>query len=285
MTAKLLDGKATAKQIHKEIATGVQTRLAQGLRAPGLAVIIIGENPASKVYVTAKLKACAEVGIISKNFDLPTKTTEQELLRIIEQLNADTTIDGILVQAPLPKHINTEKVFETIKPDKDVDGFHPYNLGRLALTQPILAPCTPRGIMTLLKRNIALNLEGVNAVIIGHSNVVGKPMALELLAANTTVTVCNAFTDDIKQHIAKADLLIVATGVPHLVKGDWIKAGAIVIDVGITRLPDGELIGDVEFNVAKEKASWITPVPGGVGPMTIATLMENTLFAANKLHQ
>lgn len=285
MTAKILDGKAMAQQIRNEVAAGVKARLENGLRAPGLAVVIVGEDPASKVYVGGKRKACAEVGIVSKNYDLPADTSEQKVLEIIDELNEDETIDGILIQLPLPKQINPIKVLDRIKPDKDVDGFHPFNIGSLAVGRPQLCPCTPHGVMTLLKRNIDRKLEGINAVIIGHSNIVGKPMALELLNENATVSVCHVFTDDIKSYIAKADLLIVAVGVPHLIKGDWIKDGAIVVDVGINRLDDGRLVGDVEFDVAKEKASWITPVPGGVGPMTIATLMENTLFAANELHK
>ncbi len=285
MTAKILDGKAMAQQIRNEVAAGVKARTDKGLRAPGLAVVILGEDPASKIYVGGKRKACAEVGIVSINHDLPASTSEAKLLDIIDQLNEDPTIDGILVQAPLPKHIDEEKVIERIKKDKDVDGFHPYNLGCLVVGKPVLAPCTPHGVMTLLKRNIDRDLEGINAVVICHSNVVGKPMALDLLAVNATVSVCHVFTDDIKPYIAKADLLVVACGVPHLVKGDWIKEGAIVVDVGINRLPDGKLVGDVEFDVAKERASWITPVPGGVGPMTIATLLENTLYAANELHK
>ena len=285
MTAKILDGKAMAKQIRSEVTAGVKERLDNGLRAPGLAVVIVGADPASQIYVGGKRKACAETGIISKNYDLPADTSEDKILGIIDELNADETIDGILIQLPLPEHINPIKVLDRIKPDKDVDGFHPFNIGSLAVGRPQLCPCTPHGVMTLLKRNIDRKLEGINAVIIGHSNIVGKPMALELLAENATVSICHVFTDDIKPHIARADLLVVGVGVPHLVKGDWIKEGAIVVDIGINRLSDGSIVGDVEFDVAKEKASWITPVPGGVGPMTIATLMENTLFAANELHK
>jgi methylenetetrahydrofolate dehydrogenase (NADP+) / methenyltetrahydrofolate cyclohydrolase len=286
MTAKIIDGNAISKQIHQEVALGIKNRLAQGLRAPGLAVIIIGENPASKIYVGKKRKTCEEVGLISKGYDLPETTTEAELLALVDQLNNDPTIDGILVQMPLPKHIDVNKVLERIKPDKDVDGFHPYNIGRLLVGRPNLRPCTPKGMITLLNRSVNIqDLRGLHAVIIGHSNIVGKPMALELLNINCTVTVCHIFTKDISTHIKQADIVVAAAGVPNLVKGAWIKPGAIILDVGINRLPNGKIVGDVEFEVAKEVAAWITPVPGGVGPMTVATLMENTLFAANELHK
>ena len=284
MTAKMLDGKVLAAQIRQEVAVGVKARLAKGLRAPGLSVIIVGEDPASKIYVSMKRKACNELGIISKDHNLPENISEAQLLALIEQLNADVEIDGILVQLPLPKHINVTHVIDRIKPDKDVDGFHPWNLGLLVESRSILSPCTPRGIMTLLERNIEQDLQGINAVIIGHSNIVGKPMALELLAVNATVSICHVFTHDLKPYVAQADLLIVAVGVSELIKGDWIKEGAIVVDVGNNRLPNGKIVGDVEFAVAKQHASWITPVPGGVGPMTVATLMQNTLLAANELH-
>lgn len=284
-TAKILDGKALAEQIHKEVANAVKARLTKGLRAPGLAVVIVGEDPASKIYVGKKRQACLDIGFISKDYNLPEKTTEIELLQLIDKLNNDPEIDGILIQMPIPKHINATKILDRIKPDKDVDGFHPFNVGCLAEARPMLCPCTPHGVMTLLKRNIGYDLQGIDATIIGHSNVVGKPMALELLAVNATISVCHVFTKDIKPYIAKADLVIVAVGKPGLIKGEWIKEGAIVVDIGINRLPDGKVVGDVEFEVAKERASWITPVPGGVGPMTVATLMENTLFAANELHK
>lgn len=284
-TAKILDGKTLAEQIHKEVANGVKTRLAKGMRAPGLAVVIVGEDPASKIYVGKKRQACHEIGFVSKDYNLPAETTEAELLKLIDKLNDDVEVDGILVQMPVPKHINAIKILDRIRPDKDVDGFHPYNVGCLAEARPVLCPCTPHGVMTLLKRNIGNELQGIDATIIGHSNVVGKPMALELLAVNATISVCHVFTKDIKPYIAKADLLIVAVGKPELIKGAWIKEGAIVVDIGINRLPNGKIVGDVEYDVAKERASWITPVPGGVGPMTVATLMENTLFAANELHK
>jgi len=285
MTAKILDGNVLAEQIFKEVASGVKARMAKGLRTPGLAVVIVGEDQASQIYVNRKRKACSAVGFISKDYNLPLETTEEKLLKLIDILNNDSEVDGILVQMPLPKHINPSKILDYIKPDKDVDGFHPYNIGRLAAGRPVLSPCTPRGVMTLIQRNIGNNLQGMDATIIGHSNVVGKPMALELLAANATISVCHVFTKDIKPYIAKADLLIVAVGKPELIKGEWIKKGAIIVDIGINRLSNGKIVGDVEFEVAKEYASWITPVPGGVGPMTVATLMENTLFAANELHK
>lgn len=284
MTAKILNGTLLAKQIRAEVAFGVKGRLVRNLPAPGLAVVIVGEDPASKLYVSKKCKACAEVGIISEKYELPATTSEAELLNLIEKLNYHIDVDGILVQLPLPKHIDTNKVLELIKLDKDVDGFHPYNLGRLAQGCPFMSPCTSRGIMTLLQKNIDRDLQGIDATVIGHSIIVGKPMALELLAVNATVSICHKYTKDIKPYIAKADLLISATGVTELIKGDWIKEGAIVVDAGISRLANGKIVGDVEFEKAKQRASWITPVPGGVGPMTVATLMQNTLFAANELH-
>lgn len=284
-TAKILDGKALADQIHREIADEVKARITKGLRAPGLAVIIVGEDPASKIYVAKKRQACRGIGFISKDYNLPSKTTEAELLALINNLNNDHAIDGILVQLPMPAHIDALKILDSIKPDKDVDGFHPYNIGLLSQARPILRPCTPCGVMMLLKHYIGQNLQGIDAVVIGHSNIVGKPMALELLAADATVSVCHIFTKDIKSYIAKADLLIVAVGKPELIKGEWIKEGAIVVDVGINYLPNGKVVGDVEFDSTKERASWITPVPGGVGPMTVAMLMNNTLFAANELHK
>lgn len=285
MTAKIIDGKAIAEQIKKEVTAGVQARLNKGLRAPGLAVIIVGENPASKIYVSSKRKTCVEVGMISKEFNLAPTTTEQELLAVIDQLNNDATIDGILVQLPLPPHIDSNLILERIKPDKDVDGFHPYNQGLLAVGRPALRPCTPKGMITMLQRSDIPPLKGMEAVIIGASNIVGKPMALELLIEFCTVTVCHIYTKDITHHIKNADLVIAAAGVPNLIKGSWIKEGAIVIDVGINRLPDGKIVGDVEFEIAKERAGWISPVPGGVGPMTVATLIENALYAANELHK
>jgi methylenetetrahydrofolate dehydrogenase (NADP+) / methenyltetrahydrofolate cyclohydrolase len=284
MTAKIIDGNTISAAIRQEVAKQVKERLDRGLRAPGLAVVIIGENQASQIYVSKKRKSCEEVGFISKAYDLPAITTEAQLLQIIDELNNNQEIDGILIQLPLPEHINATTVLERIRPDKDVDGFHPYNIGRLTVGRPTLRPCTPKGVMTLLQQKGMPNLQGLNAVIIGASNIVGKPMAMELLNVFCTVTVCHIYTKDISTHIKQADIVIAAAGVPNLIKGEWIKEGAIVIDVGINRLSTGKIVGDVEFDVAKERAGWITPVPGGVGPMTVATLLENTLYAANELH-
>ena len=283
MSAKIIDGKAIAQSVRHEVAAKVQQRIAAGLRAPGLAVVLVGEDPASQVYVGSKRRACEEVGFISRSYDLPIETDQQALLDLIDELNQDPTVDGILVQLPLPAHIDSTLVIERIQPDKDVDGFHPYNVGRLAQRIPLLRPCTPKGIMTLLESTGA-DLHGMHAVIVGASNIVGRPMALELLLAGCTVTVTHRFTKDLPGHLASADLVVVAAGKPGLVKGEWIKQGAIVIDVGINRQADGKLIGDVVFDTALPRAGWITPVPGGVGPMTRACLLENTLYAAESLH-
>jgi methylenetetrahydrofolate dehydrogenase (NADP+) / methenyltetrahydrofolate cyclohydrolase len=282
MSAKILDGKATAADLRQQIKSRVDERVAAGQRRPGLAVVLVGENPASQVYVRNKRKSCDEVGFHSVSHDLPVTTTQQELTALIDQLNADEAIDGILVQLPLPDQIDEESVIERILPTKDVDGFHPYNVGRLALRMPVLRSCTPKGVMTLLERT-GQKLEGLDAVIIGQSNIVGRPMALELLAARCTITVCHSRTKDLAEKARNADILVVAIGRGEYVPGDWIKPGAIVIDVGMNRNDEGKLVGDVHFESAKERASWITPVPGGVGPMTIATLLENTLQAA-ELH-
>jgi methylenetetrahydrofolate dehydrogenase (NADP+)/methenyltetrahydrofolate cyclohydrolase len=279
MTAKILDGKMIAAQLRQQIQQQVQIRMEQGLRPPGLAVIIVGTNPASQIYVRHKRNACAEVGILSKAVDLPATTSQAELLTLLDQLNADKAIDGILVQLPLPKHIDSELIIERIDPKKDVDGFHPYNVGRLALRMPQLRSCTPKGIMTLLAHT-GVDLTGLDAVIIGQSNIVGRPMALELLAARCTITICHSRTQRLAEKVRNADLVVAAVGKPMLVKGDWIKPGALVIDVGMNRLEDGRLVGDVDFATAASQASWITPVPGGVGPMTIASLLENTLQSA-----
>ncbi|MCY1278552.1 Bifunctional protein FolD protein [compost metagenome] len=283
MTAQLIDGKTIAARLRQQIAQRVAERRQQGLRVPGLAVILVGSDPASQVYVAHKRKDCEEVGFLSRAHDLPASTSQAELLALIDRLNEDPTIDGILVQLPLPEHLDASQLLERIHPDKDVDGFHPYNVGRLAQRIPLLRPCTPKGIMTLLESTGA-NLYGMNAVIVGASNIVGRPMALELLLAGCTVTVTHRFTKDLAGHVANADLVVVAAGKPGLVKGEWIKPGAIVIDVGINRQEDGKLVGDVEYDVAEQRASWITPVPGGVGPMTRACLLENTLYAAETLH-
>lgn len=282
MTAQLLDGKAIAAEIRQEIKTQVEALRASGARAPGLAVVLVGSNAASQVYVRNKRKACAEVGFYSELHELPDSTSQDELLALIDRLNADEAIDGILVQLPLPAQIDETRVTERILPTKDVDGFHPYNVGRLALRMPLLRPCTPKGVMTLLART-GRPLEGLDAVVIGQSNIVGRPMALELLAARCTVTICHSRTRDLAEKVRGADILVAAVGRPRFVPGEWIKEGAMVIDVGINRLDDGSLAGDVDFAACAERASWITPVPGGVGPMTIASLLENTLQAA-ELH-
>ncbi|MEW7992619.1 MAG: bifunctional methylenetetrahydrofolate dehydrogenase/methenyltetrahydrofolate cyclohydrolase FolD [Candidatus Thiodiazotropha sp.] len=282
MSAQILDGKAIAADLREQIRQRVEERAANGMRRPGLAVVLVGENPASQVYVRNKRKSCDEVGFHSVSHDLPASTGEDQLLALIDRLNEDEAIDGILVQLPLPEHIDEEAVIERILPTKDVDGFHPYNVGRLVLRMPLLRSCTPKGIMTLLART-GQKLEGLDAVIIGQSNIVGRPMALELLAARCTITVCHSRTKELAQKARNADILVVAIGRAEYVPGDWIKEGAIVIDVGMNRNDQGKLVGDVNFAEASERASWITPVPGGVGPMTIATLLENTLQAA-ELH-
>lgn len=283
MTAQLIDGKSIAANLRQEIAKRVAERRQQGLRAPGLAVILIGSDPASQVYVSHKRKDCEEVGFVSVAHDLPASTSQGELLGLIDQLNRDSAIDGILVQLPLPAHLDASQLLERINPDKDVDGFHPFNVGRLSQRMPLLRPCTPKGIMTLLQ-STGIDLHGQHAVVVGASNIVGRPMALELLLAGCTVTVTHRFTKDLPSHLAQADIVVAAAGKPGLVKGEWIKEGAIVIDVGINRLADGKLVGDVEYAAAAERAGWITPVPGGVGPMTRACLLENTLYAAEHLH-
>jgi methylenetetrahydrofolate dehydrogenase (NADP+)/methenyltetrahydrofolate cyclohydrolase len=279
----ILDGKAIAARLRQKIAVEVQQRLSKGLRAPGLAVVLVGQDPASEVYVRNKRLACAEVGMLSFSYDLPATTTEAELLNLIDQLNVDPKIDGILVQLPLPKTMDENQILDRIHPDKDVDGFHPYNLGRLVQRRPLLSPCTPHGIMTLLEHTNE-NLAGKHAVIVGASNIVGRPMALELLLKKCTITVCHRFTKNLSELIGMADIVVVAIGSPGVIQSEWIKPGAIVIDVGINRAADGKIIGDIDFATAKTRASWITPVPGGVGPMTVATLLSNTLFAANELH-
>lgn len=280
MTAKIISGVEVSKNIKCEITRKIQQYLRQGKRAPGLAVILVGSDPASQIYVESKRKNCEELGMYSKSYDLPQNTTENELLNLIDELNNDPLIDGILVQLPLPEHINSTSVIERISPDKDVDGFHPYNVGRLCQRIPTLRACTPYGIIKLLE-STKIDFYGKHAVIVGASNIVGRPMALELLLAGCTVTVTHRFTRDLEFHIKQADILIVAVGKPQFIPGDWIKEGAIVIDVGINRI-DGKLVGDIEFEKAKNKASYITPVPGGVGPMTVAMLMFNTLYAYEK---
>lgn len=283
MSAKIIDGKLVAQTIRSQVAAQVKTRVAQGKRAPGLAVILVGSDPASQVYVGSKRRACEEVGFISRSYDLPADATQEALLALIDQLNDDPEVDGILVQLPLPAHMDSTLVVERIRPDKDVDGFHPYNVGRLAQRIPALRPCTPKGIMTLIETT-GIKTHGLHAVVVGASNIVGRPMTLELLLAGCTTTTCHRFTQDLEEHVRRADLLVVAVGKPNFIPGEWVKPGAIVIDVGINRLADGALVGDVEYETARSHASFITPVPGGVGPMTVASLIENTLHACQTYH-
>ncbi|MFZ7214710.1 bifunctional methylenetetrahydrofolate dehydrogenase/methenyltetrahydrofolate cyclohydrolase FolD [[Pasteurella] aerogenes] len=275
MVAKVISGTELSKKIKQEVAQKIHQYVAQGYRPAGLAVILVGADPASQVYVQSKRKSCEEIGFYSKSYDLPESTSQQELLELIDKLNQDNAIDGILVQLPLPAHIDSTLVIEAIAPEKDVDGFHPYNVGRLCQRIPTLRACTPYGVMKLLETT-GVDLYGQHAVIVGASNIVGRPMALELLLAGCTVTVTHRFTKDLQHHVRQADILVVAVGKPEFIPGEWIKEGAIVIDVGINRV-DGKLKGDVEYDVASQKAAFITPVPGGVGPMTVAMLMHNTL--------
>jgi methylenetetrahydrofolate dehydrogenase (NADP+)/methenyltetrahydrofolate cyclohydrolase len=283
MSTQIIDGKAVAAKLKQNLKLATEKRIESGKRQPGLAVVLVGSDPASQVYVGSKIRSCEQIGFKSDSYKLAKSATEDELLTLIETLNSDDEIDGILVQLPLPDHINTDKIIEHIAPHKDVDGFHPYNIGRLAQRNPQLRPCTPKGIITLLQ-STKVDLRGLEAVVVGASNIVGRPMALELLLAGCTTTVCHRWTKDLEAHVRRAELLIVAVGKPNFIPGEWIKDGAIIIDVGINRLEDGSLTGDVEFEVAQQKAAWITPVPGGVGPMTVATLMENTLLAAELFH-
>jgi methylenetetrahydrofolate dehydrogenase (NADP+)/methenyltetrahydrofolate cyclohydrolase len=279
MTARLIDGRAIAREIRDEVRVRIDERRAQGHRPPGLAVVLVGRDQASQIYVRNKRTACEEVGITARDYDLPQATTESALLGLIAELNADPAIDGILVQLPLPAHINEPAIIEHISPVKDVDGFHPYTVGRLAQRIPMLRPCTPYGVMTLLRR-IGVDPKGQHAVVVGASNHVGRPLALEFLLAGATTTVAHRFTRDLRACVASAEILAVAVGKPGVVPGEWIRPGAVVFDIGITRLADGRLAGDVDCRGASERASWITPVPGGVGPMTVATLLQNTLTAA-----
>jgi len=281
MAAQNIDGKLISQTVRSEVAARVKARSEAGLRAPGLAVVLVGEDPASQVYVGSKRRACDEVGFVSKSYDLPATAKEQELLDLVDQLNSDDDIDGILVQLPLPAGIDTTKILERILPHKDVDGFHPYNVGRLAQRIPKLRSCTPKGIITLLER-YNIETRGKHAVIVGASNIVGRPMTLELLLAGCTTTTCHRFTKDLESHVRQADIVVVAVGKPNFIPGNWVKQGAIVIDVGINRLESGKLVGDVDYDGAKEKASFITPVPGGVGPMTVASLIENTMIACEQ---
>ncbi len=278
MNARLLDGKAVALQTRRHLRTEVDALVSAGRRRPGLAVVLVGENPASEIYVRHKRDACREVGIETTAYELPADTHARELDYLIERLNAQDNIDGILVQLPLPAHLNAADLLEKIDPAKDVDGFHPYNVGRLAQRIPTLRACTPKGIMRLLE-SIDEPFKGRHHVIVGASNIVGRPMALELLLAGATITVCHKFTAHLHTCVEHADVLVVAVGKPGVVKGEWIKPGATVIDVGMNRLDNGKLVGDVDFATASKRAAWITPVPGGVGPMTVAMLLENTLEA------
>ena len=278
MSAQLINGKQVALNLRESIAKKVSHYVEAGHRKPALAVILVGADPASEVYVRNKHLACEKAGVTSHPYSLEASTSQTDLENLIDQLNDDSQVDGILLQLPLPKHLDASPLLERIRPEKDVDGFHPFNLGRLAQRQPLLRPCTPKGIMTLLE-GLDVDLHGLKATIVGASNIVGRPMALELLLAGCTITVAHRFTKDLAAEVAQADILVVGVGIPGLVKGEWIKPGAIVIDVGINRLDNGTLVGDVEFELALERAAWITPVPGGVGPMTVATLLENTLQA------
>ena len=270
----IIDGKQIAQELRKNITTQV----ASLGRKPGLAVILVGDDPASSVYVRNKDNACKEVGFYSEKINKSADITQNELLAEVERLNNDDKVDGILVQLPLPKHLDANQVIETIDPAKDVDGFHSENVGKLMQNKPFLCPCTPKGVMTLLATT-GVDLVGKNCVVVGASNIVGRPMAMELLNACATVTICNSKTQDLSSKLKQADIIVAAVGIPQMIQGEWIKQGAIVIDVGINRLDSGSLVGDVDFESAKKVAGWITPVPGGVGPMTIATLLENTLTA------
>lgn len=284
MVASLIDGRVLSALRRNELKERVAHHILQGHRPPGLAVILIGENPASRIYVTHKRKACEEIGIRSHSYDLPAQTSQDQLTRLVDKLNQSPEIDGILIQLPLPKHINESSIIERIKPEKDVDGFHPYNLGRLAQKNPLLRPCTPIGIMNLLA-HYHLNVKGKHAIVIGASNIVGRPMSLELLLAGATVTICHRFTQQLRKLVEIADFVIVATGKIDVIDADWLNENQVVVDVGIHRLPDGSVRGDVDFEKAIDKVAWITPVPGGVGPMTIVSLLENTMMAASKFRR
>lgn len=284
MPASLIDGREISALRRTELKQRVQYHVEQRQRAPGLAVVLIGNDPASVIYVSNKRKACEEVGITSHSYDLPAETTQEKLIELINELNQSDKIDGILIQLPLPKHINERTIIEHIKPEKDVDGFHPYNLGRLAQRNPFLRPCTPLGIMNLL-HHYELNVKRKHAVVIGASNIVGRPMSLELLLAGATVTICHKFTQQLQKFVEIADFLIVATGKMDVIATDWLREHQVVIDVGMHRLPDGSIRGDIDFKKAVEKVAWITPVPGGVGPMTIVTLLENTMMSAARLRE
>jgi methylenetetrahydrofolate dehydrogenase (NADP+)/methenyltetrahydrofolate cyclohydrolase len=277
--ARLIDGKRIATAVKAEVRAEIDAALARGLRRPGLAVVMVGDNPASAIYVRNKRRACEESGVMSIAHDLPQSTSERELLSLIDELNGDPRIDGILVQLPLPDQVRQSAIIDRIDPKKDVDGFHPYNLGRLAQRNPLIRPCTPYGVIRMLDAE-GLSVRGLEAVVVGASNIVGRPMSLELLLMGATTTVCHRFTRDLAAEVRRAELLVVAVGKPGIIRGEWIREGAIVVDVGMNRLDNGHLVGDVEFAGARERAGWITPVPGGVGPMTVAMLMRNTLEAS-----
>ncbi|MCP5471930.1 MAG: bifunctional methylenetetrahydrofolate dehydrogenase/methenyltetrahydrofolate cyclohydrolase FolD [Sinobacteraceae bacterium] len=284
MTARIIDGKSIAQEVRNEVRRSVDGMVARGQRRPGLAVLMVGDNPASQIYVRNKRRSCEECGIVSFAHDLPHSTSETELLAKIDELNADDAIDGILVQLPLPDHIRESAVVERIDPRKDVDGFHPYNVGRLAERAPLIRPCTPYGVVRMLD-HIGVPVKGRHCVVVGASNIVGRPMSLELLLMGATTTVTHRFTRDLEQHVRQAEVLIVAAGKPGLIPGEWVREGAVVVDIGINRREDGTLCGDVQFEQAAKRAAWITPVPGGVGPMTVAMLMKNTLETSFRRQQ
>jgi len=279
MAARIIDGKSIAQDVRTEVRKAIDGMVGRGLRRPGLAVVMVGDNPASQVYVRNKRRACEDCGIVSVAHDLPQSTSEMELLAKVDELNADDAVDGILVQLPLPDHIRESSVVERIDPRKDVDGFHPYNVGRLAERNPLIRPCTPYGVVRMLD-HIGVSVKGKHCVVVGASNIVGRPMSLELLLMGATTTVTHRFTRDLESHVRMAEVLIVAAGKPGLVPGEWVREGAVVVDIGINRREDGSLCGDVQFESAAQRAAWITPVPGGVGPMTVAMLMKNTLEAS-----
>ena len=279
MSASILDGRSVASIIQNNLKKSVTKHLQSGNRAPSLAVILVGDDPASHTYVNHKRHACAELGFRSLAYNVSKNITEKELLSLLEELNVDIAVDGILVQLPLPAHINKDRIIESINPSKDVDGFHPYNFGKLAQGNPYLRPCTPLGIIELLNY-YKIPLVSKHAVIVGASNIVGRPMALEFLLAKSTVTICHQSTINLEQHVRNADILVVATGKPDIINPEWLHKDLVLVDVGIHRLQDGALRGDIDFKRAKERVAWITPVPGGVGPMTISMLLHNTLLAA-----
>ncbi|QCI17288.1 bifunctional methylenetetrahydrofolate dehydrogenase/methenyltetrahydrofolate cyclohydrolase FolD [Buchnera aphidicola (Aphis helianthi)] len=283
MSAIIIDGKKIARSLEIKILKKIKKRKKHGKRIPGLAVVLIGNNSASKIYVNRKILACKHVGLMSKYWNFPNTVSEEKVLHLINELNNDINIDGILIQLPIPKKINHFKIFTSIRPDKDVDGFHPYNTGLLCQRNPTLRACTPKGIITMLNY-MKIKTHGLNAVVIGASNIVGRPMSMELLLAGCTTTITHRFTKNLKSHVNNADLLVVAVGKPKFLSGNWIKKDTIVVDVGINRLPNGSIVGDVDFKSAYLKASYITPVPGGVGPMTVVTLLQNTLEACEKYH-